>query len=479
MTQAPQVFEASRSLAATMDSTRFTALGRRISRNAMFGLGQGVVVAACSFLAYREVIAHAGIEQFGIWSLLLAGATLVRVGDVSGGSALARLVARTSRAQAQRDVVHTVMLTCIALNVAIGVVVWLAAPLLLPSFVGPANMAVANTLLPYAVTSSVLGGIGLAIASGIDGAQRADWRSVVVMTGSIIFLAACVLLVPAYGVVGFGVASVMQQVTLVLLGWIVLRRHVAGLGWLPVRWRRAVFAETTGYAMKLNGTGVANALADPIAKFAFNHVGGPALVALYDLASRLAVLARSLVISGASPLVPAFAASSGPSAPSFRIMLEKANTISALAAVAVALVALAGAPLVSLVVLGHLSPELIFMNAALTAGWAINVLAIPIYLAAQAFGILRWNFASHVLASACVLVAAMFFAPPFGIAALVGGLVAGLLLGMFVIVCGNAQALGVKDVMAKSSGKFIAAGLVIVSLCLAAGTVALLLEPAA
>jgi len=479
MTTASQVLDVSKSLAATGNSTRFNALDRRISRNAMFGLGQGVVAAACSFLAYREVITHAGIEQFGIWSLLLAGATLARIGDVSGGSALARFVARTSQAQAQRDVVHTVMLTCIALNLAIGIVVWFAAPLVLPSFIGPAHMAVANTLLPYAVTSTMLGGIGPAIASGIDGAQRADWRSVVVMAGSIIFLAACVLLVPAYGVVGFGVACVMQQAMLVMLGWIILRRHVSGLGWLPVHWRRTVFAETTGYAVKLNGTGVANALADPIAKFAFNHAGGPALVALYDLASRLAVLARSLVISGASPLVPAFAASRGPDEPPFRIMLEKANNVSALAAVVVALVALAGAPLVSFVVLGHLSPELIFMNAALTAGWAINILAIPIYLAAQAFGILRWNFASHAIASACVLVAAMFLAPLFGIAALVGGMVAGLFLGMLVIVRGNAQALGVTDVMAKSSGKFIAAGLVIALLCLAAGTVALWLEPVA
>ena len=99
---------------------------------------------------------------------------------------------------------------------------------------------------------------------------------------AVIFLTASWLLVPRLGIVGFGAAQLIQQVAILVLGWLVLRRHVADLGWMPYRWRRDVFAETTGYAVKLNGIGIVQLMFEPLAKFAFNHVGGPGLVALYE-----------------------------------------------------------------------------------------------------------------------------------------------------------------------------------------------------
>lgn len=110
----------------------------------------------------------------------------------------------------------------------------------------------------------VLGGLAVAVTSGIDGTQRADQRAIVVIVAALAFLTASWLLVPSYGVIGYGVALLLQQIIMLGLGWLVLRLHVAGIGWLPYRWRCGVFAETTGYALKLNAIGVMGLLFEPL-----------------------------------------------------------------------------------------------------------------------------------------------------------------------------------------------------------------------
>lgn len=442
-------------------------------RNGLFALGQSLTVVVCLFLAYRLVIAHAGLERFGVWSLLLAGSAFVRIGDVSGGGALARFVAAASRHDdpyRPRDIVHTVMLTSLVFNVILAIAVWLAAEHALPLFVAPLHLPEAYALMPYVTAWMVIGALAAAVASGIDGTQRADQRALVAVTASLMFLGACALLVPRYGVLGFGAAQVLQQATSFALGWLVLRRHVASLGWLPRRWRRDIFAETAGYTVKLNAIGVTGLMFEPLAKFAFNHAGGPGLVALYELASRLIVQVRGLVVSAATPLVPAFAARGDAADPDFRRMLEKTTRIAALAAIGTTVVTLAGAPAMSLVVLGQLSPKLLTMNAMLTAGWAINILSVPLFFAAQGLGVLRWNFAGQVAIALSVLAGAFLVGP----AGLVAAIVAGLILGMLIQLFGNAHAFGMTDVIRRLRWDLLGAGIVIALLCWTAWMIVIL-----
>lgn len=107
----------------------------RLGRNALFALSQSLVVVFCIFFVYRLLVAHVGIERLGVWSLLIAGSSLVRIGDISGAGALARFVAMGSRigeAVPACDYVHTVMLTSIGFNIALGLVIYLVGPMALP-----------------------------------------------------------------------------------------------------------------------------------------------------------------------------------------------------------------------------------------------------------------------------------------------------------------------------------------------------------
>jgi hypothetical protein len=109
------------------------------------------------------------------------------------------------------------------------------------------------------------------------------------------------------------------------------------------------------------------------------------------------------------------------------------------------LLAVSGAPLVSLVVLEKLSPEVLIMSTMLTLGWAINVLAVPFYFAAQGQCFLRWNFASHVVLATSVLVGVFF---PISLSdgdGLLTSIVFGLVLSAPLVIVGNSHLLGVGE----------------------------------
>jgi hypothetical protein len=161
------------------------------------------------------------------------------------------------------------------------------------------------------------------------------------------------------------------------------------------------------------------------------------MVAHYDLATRLVMQIRGLVVAGATPLTPAFARFKNPADPGFGALLEKATRVSALAAVVTAFLSLAGAPLMSLVILGKMDSDLLRMSTALTLGWSINLLCLGSYMAAQGIGLLRWKFISHTVLALCVLIGVFALVPAFGADGLLAAAVAGLVLGAMVVLVGN------------------------------------------
>ncbi len=440
----------------------------QLTRNALFSLGQSVFVSVCLFLIYRKLITEVGAERFGVWSLLMAASTVARVGDFSGGNSLSRFVAlaeREERGDPPRDLVHTVTLTSLALNILIGALLWGATLFLLPSFIDTSHLAEARSLLPWMFLQIVIGSLAGAVTSAIDGAQRADQRSKVVMAAAVCSLAATWLLAPFYGVRGFAAAQVMQQLAIVMLGWLVLRQHIPGLGWVPHRWSRIVFVETTGYSLRLNANGLAIMLFEPVVKFAINHAGGLSDVALYELSSRLISQIRALVVSAATPLVPALAAQLYDGDGAFGRLVEKATRIASLGAIGVAVGSLIAAAPVSFIVLGKVSPSFLQMSALLSLGWSLQTPSLGFYFAGQAAGVIRWNFFSHVFLAATVLTGALFIAPLYGSISLIFCICFGLVGATIVIVAGNSSALRLGGTARRLRSWFVLASGSVVFIC--------------
>jgi len=447
---------------------------RGLGRNAALAMMQALVVMVCVFLSYRVLIAQEGIAALGLWSLLMIFAGVAGTFDISGVSALARFVARhdVEFPQLERaELLHTVLLTGMAINSVILAALLLIAPWALPLLVGPHELGEARTLVFWVSALMLVNPLALGITTSIDGLMRADVRAILVSAAAVAGLIVSWLAIPRLGIAGLPLGLLVQQGIVIAGGWVILRRTIAGLGWLPWRWEATIFRATTSYALRLNLVGALGLLLEPLARYCINSAGGTSAVGLYELAARLAVQLRSLVISATMPLIPVFAASAEATSPVSIAMLNRAQRLISLAALAVALLSGSGAPLLSLVILGDVSAELLAMNALLALGWSMNVLGVVWYLLAQAQGVLRWNILAHAAIGASILAVALLVgdAPALTI---VAGVAAGLTISAAITIIGNSRHFALGEALRGQARGLGLAVLLIVGACAATFAVA-------
>jgi O-antigen/teichoic acid export membrane protein len=440
-------------MSAMTSAAKRLPLGR-MTRNSLFAFVQSIIVTVGMFASFRIVVQEVGLDLLGVWFLLLAGSAFARVGDVSGAGALSRFVAmRSYRDQKDWAIesIHTVLITSVGLNLVICSLFGLAAPFVIDRYFDPNFQQEALALVPYALLNMLLGSLAVAMTSGIDGTQRADQRAIVLGLATVAMVLVCFFLVPRMGLFGFVLAQLSYQAFIIIVGWFVMRRHVPGLGLFPLRWRWPIFRETTGFAVKLSAIGIVAIFFEPLAKFTMNHVGGLASVTLYEMASRLVVRMRDLIVAAALPLVPAFASHKHADTNAFRDLLYKTSRVASIAASINTAMILAVGPLVSIAMFNEVSWAFVTMTACLAAAWNAQLPAIAHYFAAQGQGVLRWNFVSHAIVSVFVLLSAYTFAETYGVYGLLAGIVAGFVASLIPIYFFNAVALKARSTLSRTA----------------------------
>ncbi|MDE8653008.1 hypothetical protein [Novosphingobium album (ex Liu et al. 2023)] len=441
-----------------------------VSRNTLAALGQAVLVSALMFLVYRVVVHSAGLEELGIWSLIMTGSTVARAADVSGAGGLGRFIAMIrAGTDIGSDIVettHTVLFTSAAINLTIGTALYFLAPFVLRFALTPELLPRAIALLPFVVVIIVLGGLAGAVISGIDGTQRVDLRAMVAVSSAVVSFLIVLVLVPRIGIVGFGIAQILSPLVTIIAGWTVLHRQVPEIGWFPCRWQQKAFRVTTGFGLKLNGISLLNLLFEPLVKFSFGATGGASQVALYEIASRVITQIRGFAVAASMALIPVFASLQPHEQARRIVLLEKAVKATAYAAVAAAAAAILLAPIVSLIVLCKVSAPLLYMSVPLIFGWTMQLPTVPVYLAAQTDGRMRWNALSHILVAVAVIAGALLERAGFA-ETLLKSIVVGLLLSGLTVLVGNVPMLGLADMMKKSKNRLALAAVVIVLLCAA------------
>ena len=423
-----------------LNSIKIILARRRNLRNSIFSVSQSIVSVACVFLSYKTLISYEGLDALGLWSLLLASGGIIRFLDVSGASSLSRFVARAENNQdggSEVEVIHTLLLASFLINVVIlSITLLISLNIVLP-FLELQQRANAEMLLPWVMMTFLVMPLSSGISAAIDGLQRSDIRALVVSTAAIVSLCLTVVLVPQLGVIGFALGQVAQMFLVIMLGWLVLRYQIPDFGFFPHRWRVEIFRSTLLYSVKINGISLIAIFFEPLCKVLIGFTGGTVALGIYELASKLIFHIRSLAVAAMSPLVPLLAGMSTENSSEFRDLLLRSFRLTVLLSPCAALVSVLSAPIMSYLILGYFNRDMLQMNAILSWGWAVNLAVVPIYLAAQAMGFLRWNFLAHLALSISVILCWLILRVSLGQMAVVIGISVGLLIGALVVIIGN------------------------------------------
>jgi O-antigen/teichoic acid export membrane protein len=375
----------------------------RVARNASFAMAQVVLSAAALLVTYWLLMRALPIAEIGLWSLVVGTTLVARLSEMGLGAGVLRFVAGDLAAERPQDAARSVGMAGLAVTVLVAAMALALQPLLLGYLLGvtPAALhpAVA-ALLPAALLGVVLTAAGNVFLAAIDGCQRMDLRAGLQIGSSLIQLGMTWYVLPRWGVAGLGLVQVVQAGSLLVFG-------LATMAWLlrrPLRdylgFERGRFKELLLYGGGLQVAAIAQLLFEPLLKVLLTSYSGLALTGYFDMANRIVLQFRSVIVAAYSALVPHVAALSGGDG----IAPERLRAIYHEASVLLLYVVLpffaclaAGLPLALTVWKGQFDP--VFLGVALLqcGAWLVNVLSLPAYLLNVGTGQLRWNIAGHAV----------------------------------------------------------------------------------
>lgn len=412
----------------------------RLARNASLSVVQVLVSGGVLFLLYRYLLHTIGSENLGVWAVVLATASASRISEMGFSGSAVKFTARYIARGEIEKAAQVVQTTIVTIGVALACVLVAGYPFIarLMEMVIPAtHSSTVLSVLPYALMSVWIGSIAGVSLSGLDGCQRVDLRALIAMLSGVTLLGFTWMLVPRYGLIGVAWAQIAQGVLMLLASWALLRREIPSLPVFPFRWRFPLFREMFSYGVNFQINSITILLIEPTTKALMAKFGGLTLTAYYEMANRMVVQCRALLVSANQVIVPQVAVlqeSSPEQIP--RIYVDTYRVVFFLALPLYAGIA-AAAPLVSHLWIGHYEHAFVVYTLFLCVGFGFNTLVGPAYFVNLGAGSLRWNTLAHVAIGFINATLGFLLGATFGGRGVVAGYVLALTIGSSLIVIGH------------------------------------------
>ena len=405
---------------------------RHVFKNAAMATTQVIVIGISFFALFRFLLGTIGIEKVGIWSLVLATTNVTRISELGFANSVLQFVSRyLAKGEPLRAtwVVETATITVAALG---GFALILLYPFLgwaIERLVPAASLSEARGLLPFTVVSLWCSILASIIHSGLDGIQRADLRSIVLMSSQLIFVGAVFYLVPDNGLKGVALAQVIQSLWSLCISWLVLKANLGGLGIIPYRWSASLFREMFGYAASFQLNGMAQLLFEPTTKALLSKWGTLSDVGYFEMASRMVMQIRSLLVAANQVMVPVITTQQERTPTHIPDTYKRCYDIMSYLSIPMFSFLLVITPLISEVWIGRYEPTFVLFAVLLVASWMMNTFTVPAYLAFVGTGQLRWNTLSHILVGLTNLILGYMLGHMFGSIGVIVGTCLSILAG--------------------------------------------------
>ena len=373
---------------------------RQVILNAATSAIQVVITGAVLFLLYRFLLRNIGIEQLGIWSVVLGTSSLAHIANIGLSGSVVRFVARFLATGEREKVAEVIQTATISIAVLVGIFLLIAYPFaawFLTVIIDERHVSEALAILSYSFLSLWISAVGSILQGGLEGCHRIDIKNYVLTGSAILYLMLSFALVPIYGLVGLAVAQVIEAGVSSVTSFALLRFLVYRA---PIRlwiWDRAVFREMLSYGVNFQIISVASMLFEPATKAMLSKFGGLAMVGYYEMSSRMIRQFRSLIISANRVLVPTVADLNERDASLLSGLYESSYKLLFYLVLPTFSFVIVLLPVISEFWIGYYEKEFIYAATSLCLGWFFNMLAGPAYFFNLGTGHLRWNTVAHLV----------------------------------------------------------------------------------
>ncbi len=287
------------------------SLGGKMMRSVVFGALRYVLIAPLPFLMTPLILHRIGVAGYGTWAVFLAINGLTSLADLGLVGTLSKFVAEYYAREdfsALARLLNSGLALFLALDLTIGVTVWLLSPWLATRLFRGTSIAHAELLsLMRCFLVVIAANILLQLLSSITaGLQRLDLTSMLsAMNILLSALFGAALLLRGWGLRGLVYGYSGSAVVTILAYVVVVRNLLPQLRIGPRQFDRREARIMLSYSLRLYVTSAAVVLHNQIEKVLLASLVGVAPVGWYEIASDLALKVRGSIGFILGPGLPA------------------------------------------------------------------------------------------------------------------------------------------------------------------------------
>jgi O-antigen/teichoic acid export membrane protein len=367
--------------------------------NAFMSVIQIFIISAVLFVLYKFLLNTIGVEQLGVWSLVLATTSVSQIASFGLSGSVVKFVAKYRAKEDVKSVSEVIQTTVLSVGIIVAVILLIFFPLIkwiLQLVMPESSFSLALSILPYALFAFWIMTVTSIFQSGLDGYQRIDIRSTLLMGGAIFHLLLCFLLVPLHGLLGLAYAKVIQNIVVLCFSWIMLRKYIKRIPIIPLKWNKKLFKEIIGYGVNFQIISIMRMLYDPVTKSLLSKFGGLPMVGYYEMSSKMIRQFRALIVSANQVLVPVIADLQEKISERIKSVYLTSYRLLFYLGVSLYSLIIISAPIISKIWIGHHESIFVLFTILLSIGWFLNTLNAPAYFIYLGTGNLRWNVISHI-----------------------------------------------------------------------------------
>lgn len=368
-------------------------------KNVFFAASQILVSGLTLFVLYKYLINTLGVELIGVWSIVMAFSAFLRAGDFGFAGSIVKFVsvATVNNDEKKRELIISTSL--ISVSIALGMLLAIFYPVILytlPHFIDKKFLGLAIELLPYSIISIWLAVLSTLVIFIFDGINRVDIRSMFLVVFNIIVVVLSISFVHFFGFIGLGYAQVLQASLQLVVAWMLVKKHISLSFILPHEWSKSIFKEIFSYSMHLQLASLMSMMLEPITKLMLGHFGSMSSVGYFDMANRLVMQIRNVIVNANQALVPMLSKAHEKAE---NVMSHYKLTFKVLFFVSLVVYSLVGifTGLISKLWIGAYEIEFVHFTYLVLLALGINTLAGAAYFTNMGTGDVKFNTISHLV----------------------------------------------------------------------------------
>lgn len=390
---------------------------RSIAINAGSSVIQIITNAFVLLVLYRFLLATIGVSMVGIWSLVIATTTMVRIGNLGMAGSLVRYVAKYDALTDMSSIssaVQTAVLSGGLSSLLFMIVAYPAAKIYLHALAPRELYSISVRILPYMFIGYWISLVTTNYHAVLYGFRFIAQRNILLTCDSIIYVIASFIAVPVYGVMGLVICRLIVYCITFGATLLFIKKRIPLLPIVPRIWVSGSFKEMIRYALNYQTIVLLGIFYDPVTKGLLSRFGSVSMIGYFEMANKVVQQMSSLFVSAYQVLVPTFAnlkevePGAIPAAylNSYRLLFYISLPVYSACALAM--------PMVSVVLTGSCQPLFVWSAVILMGGWFFNTLGLPACSACLGLGEMRWNVISCFVMSIVNLFLGLIFAGIWG-----------------------------------------------------------------